>query len=122
MPIVRDLAVAHFEDVRGDEVDRLAPARDPLEDSSEMTGEAQVRDDAIADDDALHDDDPKIGHRRKKYLGRRSRSRRALGATRGQRVIDKPRRERCRKQPRTSVHPQAIKGVDRLQQRGAVRR
>ena len=116
MPIVRDLSVAHSENVRGDEIDRLPFTPDPFEDSRKMTAEAQMRDDAIADDDALNDRDTKVGHRRMKCLVRHGRAGRPLRATRRQCVIDEPRRKRGRKQPRTSIHPEAIKCVDRLQQ------
>ncbi len=122
MPVIRDLALTHFQNIRSDEIDRLATPGGPLEDSGEMTGKSQVRDDAVGDDDALYDDDPKVRHCGKKRLGCGGRARRTLGPPRRQRVVDETRREREREQTCTAIRPKTVEGIDRLQQRGATRR
>src|ERR1700720_2015740 len=62
MPIVGDAAVPDAQDVRRDEVDRLAIALVPHEAPGEMARETEMRDDAIADHQPLHHRHVQVGH------------------------------------------------------------
>ena len=88
MPIVGDAAVPDAQDVRRDEVNRLAISLVPHEAPGEMAREAEMRDDAIADHQPLHHRHVQVGHCIEEALACLRRPSRSLRAALRQRVVD----------------------------------
>src|SRR6266403_4254851 len=90
MPVVGNLAGTDCQDVRGDELDRLAPSLVLVEHSGEVTAEVQVGHDPVAGQDLLSNDDLQIRYGCEERLGGSGRSRRSLRTTRGRVWSTKP--------------------------------
>src|SRR5690348_16312432 len=119
MPVVRDLPVAYLEDVRRNEIDRLAFSSYSAELASEMAGEAHVGHHAILDDDSLNDGDLQIRNGCEEGLGSGSGSRWSLRTPGRQRVIEKLRRYRRVQQRLAAVRPEPVERINGFQDRGA---
>src|SRR6267143_5779053 len=122
MPVVGNLAGTDCQDVRGDELDRLAPSLVLVEHSGEVTAEVQMGHDPVASQDLLSNDDLQIRYGCEERLGGSGRSRRSLRTTRGQSVVDEAVRDRLAEKVFVSRAPELIELPRARQHRGAAGR
>jgi len=118
MPVIGDPAVSDTQDIGGDEIDWLAGAGVSHESAGEMSGEAHMRDDAVAHYQPLYDRHFEVRHRGEETLGGLCGPDRPLHAAMRQCVVHEIRPDRAREQRRTAIDPEAVEGIHGLEQSG----
>src|SRR6266851_3841002 len=118
MPVVGDPAVADTQDVGGDEIDWLAGAGVSHESAGEMASEAYMRDDVVTHYQPLYHRHFEVRHRGEKTLGGLCGPGRPLRSTMRQCVVHEIRRDRACEQRRAAIDPEAVEGIDGLEQSG----
>ena len=117
MPIVGNLAVSDLQNISGNEIDRLTFSGCVAERPREVTGEAQVRDDAIANHELLKDGKTKIRYRGEKGFRCSDRPGGSLRSSRRQGMVEEVPRDRLIQQLRAAIDPEAVKGIHRPEER-----
>jgi len=105
-------------DVGGDEIDWLAGAGVPHESAGEMASEAYMRDDVITHYQSLYHRHFEVRHRGEETLGGLCGPGWPLRSAMRQCVVHEIRSDRACEQRRAAINPEAVEGINGLEQSG----